>query len=155
MQHLMFGNATKLVNAAPHRWISTCKVLEEVLRSWETLEKHYLDNEVGGNSGRSQDDHRGAVQPDEAGRTADQEQSAERRADGAQHFHRPLHAAGYHARHGEAAAHHGPSQGAVGGSRLSHGSNQARGINPPGGDHQHPQNASRRHPQALFQQALR
>ncbi|CAM9612844.1 unnamed protein product, partial [Ascophyllum nodosum] len=21
MQHLMFGNATKLVNAAPHRWI--------------------------------------------------------------------------------------------------------------------------------------
>ena len=49
MQHLMFGNATKLVNAAPHRWISTCKVLEEVLRSWEALEKHYLDNEAGGN----------------------------------------------------------------------------------------------------------
>ena len=49
MQQLMFGNATKLVNAAPHRWISTCKVLEEVLRSWEALEKHYLDNEAGGN----------------------------------------------------------------------------------------------------------
>ena len=49
MQHLMFGNATKLVNAVPHRWISTCKVLEEVLRSWEALEKHYLDNEAGGN----------------------------------------------------------------------------------------------------------
>ena len=49
MQDLMFGNATKLVNAAPHRWISTCKVLEEVLRSWEALEKHYLDNEAGGN----------------------------------------------------------------------------------------------------------
>ena len=49
MQHLVFGNATKLVNAAPHRWISTCKVLEEVLRSWEALEKHYLDNEAGGN----------------------------------------------------------------------------------------------------------
>ena len=49
IQHLMFGNATKLVNAAPHRWISTCKVLEEVLRSWEALEKHYLDNEAGGN----------------------------------------------------------------------------------------------------------
>ena len=46
MQHLMFGNATRLVNAAPHRWISTCNILEEVLRSWEALEKQYLDNEA-------------------------------------------------------------------------------------------------------------
>ncbi|CAN0433432.1 unnamed protein product, partial [Ectocarpus sp. 12 AP-2014] len=38
----------KLVNAVPHRWISTCNVLEEILRSWQALEEHYQKNEQGG-----------------------------------------------------------------------------------------------------------
>ncbi|CAM9868765.1 unnamed protein product, partial [Laminaria digitata] len=37
----LFGNETKLVDAAPHRWISICAVLEEVLRNWAALEQHY------------------------------------------------------------------------------------------------------------------
>lgn len=44
----MYGKATKLVNAVPHRWISTCNVLEEILRSWAALEEHYMKNEQGG-----------------------------------------------------------------------------------------------------------
>ena len=44
----MYGKATKLVNAVPHRWISTCNVLEEVLRSWVALEDRYQKNEQGG-----------------------------------------------------------------------------------------------------------
>ena len=47
IQHLMFGKATKLLNAVPHRWISICKVLEEVLRNWAALEEHYVKKERG------------------------------------------------------------------------------------------------------------
>lgn len=48
VQHLLYGKATKLVIAIPHRWISTCNVLEEVIRSWVALEEHYKKNEPGG-----------------------------------------------------------------------------------------------------------
>ncbi|CAN0496206.1 unnamed protein product, partial [Ectocarpus sp. 8 AP-2014] len=47
MQVLLYGKSTKLVNAVPHRWISTCNVLEEILRSWQALEEHYQKNEQG------------------------------------------------------------------------------------------------------------
>ena len=43
---LVYGNPSKLVNAMPHRWISTCNVLEAVLSNWFSLEKHYIDNET-------------------------------------------------------------------------------------------------------------
>ena len=43
---LMYGNPSKLVNAVPHRWNSTCKVLEAFLSNWFSLEKHYIDNET-------------------------------------------------------------------------------------------------------------
>lgn len=48
VQHLLYVKATKLVTAVPQRWISTCNVLEEVLRSWVALEEHYEKNEPGG-----------------------------------------------------------------------------------------------------------
>ncbi|CAN0133135.1 unnamed protein product [Ectocarpus fasciculatus] len=48
IQVLLLGNSTKLVNAVPHRWISTCNVLEEILRSWQALEEHYQKNEHEG-----------------------------------------------------------------------------------------------------------
>lgn len=44
MQHFLYDKATKLVNAFPERWISTCKVLEQVLFSWDELERRHLDN---------------------------------------------------------------------------------------------------------------
>lgn len=48
VQHLLYGKTTKLVTAVPHRWISTCNVVGEVLRSWMALEEHYEKSEPGG-----------------------------------------------------------------------------------------------------------
>ncbi|CAM9993816.1 unnamed protein product, partial [Sphacelaria rigidula] len=50
VEHLNKSNiikTTKLVNAVPHRWISVCQVLEEVLRNWAALEEHFQKNERG------------------------------------------------------------------------------------------------------------
>ena len=47
----MYDKATQAVNAVPHRWISTCNVLEEIFRSWVAVEDHYQKyqkNEQGG-----------------------------------------------------------------------------------------------------------
>lgn len=41
----MCGRSAKLVNAVPRHWISSCNALEEVLRNWPSLQKHYTANE--------------------------------------------------------------------------------------------------------------
>jgi hypothetical protein len=40
-----FGNIVKLVNDAPQRWSSACKVFERVLQLWDLLKRHYEKNE--------------------------------------------------------------------------------------------------------------
>lgn len=44
----MYGKATTLVSAVPHRRSSTRNVLEEIVGSWAAFEDKYIDNEAEG-----------------------------------------------------------------------------------------------------------
>ena len=43
----MIDSAIKLVNDAPHRWLSLVRVLERVIYLWRVIRTHYHKNEKG------------------------------------------------------------------------------------------------------------
>ena len=43
----MIGSVFKLVNDAPHRWLSLVRVLERVIYLWRVIRAHYHKNEKG------------------------------------------------------------------------------------------------------------